>query len=325
MPNPKKKLASLGLAPAKARGQNFIGDARLAAKIADLILLELIGLDDPPNLVFPPNYLDQDDIHPSFSLGYPFEKTLDEKLNESRAAKIVPETGQKAKLVEIGPGLGALTAILLARGVNLTAVEVDKGLAEALRDWPEAREKKLTVLHQDILTLDLEKDLGPGPYLVCGNIPYNISTPILFWFMAQARVCPSGIFMLQKEMAQNLTANPNSREYGRLTVAFSLWYDVRVLRRFSAASFVPRPKVDSSLVSLRLKGPPPGENERAALGRLTAAAFLARRKTIHNNLKARYGADKAQAALDKLEIDPLRRPETLEPTKLFQLSQILET
>ncbi|MDR2386608.1 MAG: 16S rRNA (adenine(1518)-N(6)/adenine(1519)-N(6))-dimethyltransferase RsmA [Deltaproteobacteria bacterium] len=312
MTSPSKKLASLGLAPSKARGQNFIKEPFYADKVAKVIIDQVKNYPGPI----------------TNSPGLPLPNSTVTKAPENDSAQTTQssetlETTQNIALVEIGPGLGTLTKRMLQAGFSLTAVEVDRGLAKELSQWT-IEEKKLKVLCQDILTLNLENDLGKKPYLVFGNLPYNLSTPILFWFMDQAQVAPMGIFMLQKEMAQTLTSKPNSRDYGRLSVAFSLWYEVRTVYHFPPEAFLPRPKVDSSLVSLKLKGQPPTDKERAALGRLTAAAFFSRRKTIQNNLKARYGPEKAVSVLEKLQIDPQRRPETLDPTTFSQLAQLLE-
>ncbi|MDR2368906.1 MAG: 16S rRNA (adenine(1518)-N(6)/adenine(1519)-N(6))-dimethyltransferase RsmA [Deltaproteobacteria bacterium] len=277
MESPRKRLGEMGLAPSRARGQNFIRDPSVAGKIADLVA------------------------------------------GEARAGGLAGPLG----VVEVGPGLGALTGPLLGRGLRVTAVEVDRGLAEALGRWPEAGEG-LTVLGRDVLGLDLERDLGGGERVVCGNLPYNLSTPILFWFMDQARVAPRGIFMLQREMARRLVAGCGGREYGRLSVAVSLWYEARTVLAVPAEAFRPRPRVESSVVLLRLRGEPPTAGERAALGRLTAAAFFSRRKTILNNLVARYGRAVATEALGRLGIDPGLRAEALDPATLAALAGILE-
>jgi 16S rRNA (adenine1518-N6/adenine1519-N6)-dimethyltransferase len=286
MTGPRGQLARLGLAPSRARGQNFIHDPGLAGRIADLILGQVsIEGGQPPG----------------------------------GGGQL---TGRR--VVEIGPGLGALTRPLLNRGLSLTVVEVDRGLAAALEGWPEVFEKRLTVLCRDVLTLALVRDLGEGGYLVCGNLPYNLSTPIIFWFMDQASAAELGVFMLQKEMAQRLSAGPGGRDYGRLSVAVSLWYEVKTVMDIPASAFRPRPKVESTLVTLKARGVPPPAEERAALGRLTGAAFASRRKTIMNNLGARYGREKALGALEKLGLDPGLRAERLDPQEFSGLSAILE-
>jgi 16S rRNA (adenine1518-N6/adenine1519-N6)-dimethyltransferase len=232
--------------------------------------------------------------------------------------KKAPDSGE---VVEIGPGLGALTKPLLERGALVTAIEFDRGLAEQLKSWPQALEGSLKVLEADILTVDLQRDLGSSSCLVCGNIPYNISSPILFWFMNQAHY--QGVFTLQKEMAQRLAASPGSRSYGRLSVAVSLWYSIDSAFDIPASAFQPRPKVQSSVVFLSPKPQAPSIS-RKALGKLTAAAFHSRRKTISNNLVPAYGREKTQESLEALNIAPTVRAETLEPSVLAKLAHLLE-
>jgi 16S rRNA (adenine1518-N6/adenine1519-N6)-dimethyltransferase len=183
----------------------------------------------------------------------------------------------------------------------------------------------LTVLHRDILSLG-EADLPTGrPLFLCGNLPYNISSPALFWLLNLRRSFSGAVFMLQKEMAQRLTAGPGTKDYGRLTVALSLWYDVRGLIDVPPSAFHPRPQVDSAVVALR---PLPPEREPGVapqtLGRFTAAAFAARRKTILNNLAKAYGRDRSAAALAALGVEPTLRPETLAPPTLAALALALE-
>jgi 16S rRNA (adenine1518-N6/adenine1519-N6)-dimethyltransferase len=243
-------------------------------------------------------------------------------------------------VLEIGPGLGAITKPLLERGLDLTCVELDRGLAAEILSWPEAREGRLKVICSSILDVDLRTLPAGGdsfradgngpcapspPVVVCGNLPYNLSTPILFWFMDQAERAGRGIFMLQREMAARLSAGPGSRDYGRLSVAVGLWYEVAVLRNVPPQAFSPRPRVSSSLVRLRLRGGAPSSGTRKALSDLTQAAFLARRKTIFNNLSARYGKEVSAAALGALGVAPTARPETLAPEIFLTLSRLLET
>ncbi|MDR2455496.1 MAG: 16S rRNA (adenine(1518)-N(6)/adenine(1519)-N(6))-dimethyltransferase RsmA [Deltaproteobacteria bacterium] len=270
MASPRAELKRLGLAPSRARGQNFIADPNIAKKLAGLI----------------------------------------------RAQADWP-------VLEIGPGLGAMTKNLLSSGAVVYAIELDRGLAESLRTWPEAESGRLKVMEADALDLDLRKDLGPGPFLACGNLPYNISTPLLLWYMREAEAAPKAVFMLQREMAQRLCASPGGRDYGRLTVAASLWHHVSPLMDVPPEAFSPRPKVHSRAILLTPKESPPGVS-RDRLGRLTAAAFHARRKTIINNLAARYGKERALAALSELGISPGLRPETLAPEIFASLALALE-
>jgi 16S rRNA (adenine1518-N6/adenine1519-N6)-dimethyltransferase len=229
--------------------------------------------------------------------------------------------GETGPIVEIGPGLGALTRPLLAAGAQVAAVELDRGLARALSAWPEAAEGRLEVLNRDILGLSLS-ELGPGPFAVAGNLPYNLSTPILFWFLAQAPLAKAGVFMLQKEMAQSLLAKPGQERYGRLSVALSLWAEASLIMEAPPAAFQPRPKVHGVAVALVPKAPP--ALSLKSLGAFTANAFRARRKTLANNLSPAYGQARAMAAMAALGVDPGIRAEKLAPEALAELAKLLE-
>ncbi|MDR0354409.1 MAG: 16S rRNA (adenine(1518)-N(6)/adenine(1519)-N(6))-dimethyltransferase RsmA [Deltaproteobacteria bacterium] len=297
MNSPRRQLDDLGLAPAKARGQNFLRDARIAGQLADLVLAQAKAQG------------------PS------------EGAEPSANGSLGPEqeAGELREVLEIGPGLGALTRPLLERGLRVTAVELDGGLAASLSSWPETETGRLKVVHKNVLELNLKRDLPSlTPWLVFGNLPYNLSTPILFWFMEQAEADSVGLFMLQKEMAQRLSAPSGGRDYGRLTIAVSLWHETSLLRRIPPSAFEPRPTVQSSFICLKPKTNPPPSLLRDKVGRLTRAAFFARRKTIGNNLSHGYGKDKAALALETLKINPSARPETLEPEVFLRLAELLE-
>lgn len=262
-------------------------------------------------------------LAPSKSRGQNFLK--DENQIKRIIEAILAAAGPEPRLLEIGPGLGALTKPLLSAGATVLAVELDRGLAENLNEEAVNYSGRLTVLHRDILSLN-ETDLAADqPLYLCGNLPYNISSPVLFWFLAHRRYFSGAMFMLQKEMARRLTAEPGSKDYGRLTVALSLWTRVTEVLTVPPSAFHPRPNVDSAVVRLT---PGPSEEEPAlnpeALGRLTAAAFAARRKTLGNNLTRVYGRDRAMAALNKLGLDPGLRAEALPPAHLAALGNLLE-
>lgn len=262
-------------------------------------------------------------LAPSKSRGQNFLK--DENIISRIVEAIMAEAGPEPKILEIGPGLGALTGPLLFKGARVTAVELDRGLAENLCSQAANYHGRLTVLHRDILTLT-EADLAAAqPLFLCGNLPYNISSPILLWFLEHRRFFSGAMFMLQKEMVRRLTAGPGSKDYGRLTVALNLWTTVSEVLTVPPPAFHPRPKVDSAVVRLK---PVRSEDEPMvspeALGRLTAAAFAARRKTLGNNLTRAYGRDRALAALNELGLDPGLRAETLPPADLAALAGLLE-
>ncbi|MEO0974928.1 MAG: 16S rRNA (adenine(1518)-N(6)/adenine(1519)-N(6))-dimethyltransferase RsmA [Pseudomonadota bacterium] len=226
--------------------------------------------------------------------------------------------GAGEALVEIGPGEGALTAPLLARGATLHAIELDRDLAPALAMLPGARER-LSVTQGDALEVDfaqLSKKLG-SPLRLCGNLPYNISTPLLFHILRFREHIVDMHFMLQKEVVLRMAASPGSKTYGRLTVMLSASCEVEPLFHVGPGAFRPPPKVDSSVVRLRVPTPPPLEVAHPALfSALVRQAFSMRRKTLRNALKPLVDA----ATIEAAGIDPGRRPETLTPAQYAQLS-----
>ena len=192
---------------------------------------------------------------------------------------IDPQPGQP--LIEIGPGLGALTWPLLERCAALTVIELDRDLAARLR----ARGAALTVIEADVLRVDfaaLAREAGASLRLV-GNLPYNISTPILFHLLDAAAHIVDQHFMLQKEVAQRMAAAPGGKDYGRLSVMLQWRYRIATVLDVPPEAFDPPPRVDSAVVlmqplPLARGGPPP------LLGELVTTAFSQRRKLLRHSL-----------------------------------------
>ncbi|MCB1914705.1 MAG: 16S rRNA (adenine(1518)-N(6)/adenine(1519)-N(6))-dimethyltransferase RsmA [Rhodocyclaceae bacterium] len=207
-------------------------------------------------------------------------------------------------VVEIGPGLGALTTPLLAALPHLHVVEIDRDLISRLRDRHSP--EHLTIHEGDALAFDFAR-LGERLKVV-GNLPYNISTPLLFHLADFAERVEEMTFMLQKEVVMRMVAEPGSGDYGRLSVM--LQYRFAMLRLFDVppGAFRPAPKVTSSIVRMV---PKPAESLGASdpdlLGEVVAAAFGQRRKTLRNTLKAFVDAE----GLEGLGIDPGLRAERL--------------
>ena len=189
-----------------------------------------------------------------------------------------PRPGQA--LVEIGPGLGALTWPLLQRCLALTVIELDRDLAARLR-----LRDGLEVIEADVLTVDfaaLARRAGQ-PLRLVGNLPYNISTPILFHLLDSAAVVADQHFMLQKEVAQRMAAAPGGKDYGRLSVMLQWRYRIHTVLDVPPQAFEPPPKVDSAVVRMRplpLASPLPPP----LLGELVAVAFSQRRKLLRHTL-----------------------------------------
>jgi 16S rRNA (adenine1518-N6/adenine1519-N6)-dimethyltransferase len=186
---------------------------------------------------------------------------------------------EATRVVEIGPGLGAITEYLLQRGVPLTALEVDKGLAESLRErlghYPH-----FTLLVGDALVLDL--GTAAEARVVVGNLPYYISTPLLARWMSLPRPPERMVFTLQREVCARLAAKPRTKEYGALTVGTQVEYEVELLKVLPPEVFYPRPEVDSGVVRLEQRTHHPFQQagEAAAFRAWVRKGFSQRRKKV---------------------------------------------
>ncbi len=209
------------------------------------------------------------------------------------------------RMVEIGPGPGAITAPLATRVAALDVVELDRDLAARLRVAFTGNDR-VTVHEADALRFDFAA-LGSGLRIV-GNLPYNISTPLLFHLLEQRRAIEDMHFMLQKEVVDRMAAEPGGKAYGRLTVMLGCYFDIQALFDVGPEAFDPPPAVTSAVVRLV---PIPEAHvdvmDRALLSALVAAAFSRRRKTLRNAL----GTMAAEADLDALGIDAGLRPENV--------------
>lgn len=236
-----------------------------------------------------------------------------------------PAPGQR--LLEIGPGRGALTLPVLARCARLGAVELDRDLIDNLRR-ASAGTGELLLLQGDALSLtaaDLSALLGrEGPPLrIFGNLPYNISTPLLFRLLSLALPVGDMLFMLQREVVARLAAVPGSGTYGRLTVMAACQCQVEALFTVPPEAFEPAPRVTSQLVRLVPLASSGGDEQAAALhdalSRLTATAFAKRRKTLRNALRGLLD----ESALEAANIDPGQRPESISPEGYLLLAKLL--
>ncbi|MDR2165799.1 MAG: 16S rRNA (adenine(1518)-N(6)/adenine(1519)-N(6))-dimethyltransferase RsmA [Zoogloeaceae bacterium] len=229
---------------------------------------------------------------------------------------IAPGTGDT--LVEIGPGLGALTDLLLQRLDHLHAVEIDRDLIARLkaRHGPE----RLTIHAGDALVFDFGQLAARGPFRVAGNLPYNISTPLLFHLARFADAIADMHFMLQKEVVERMTAEPECAAYGRLSVMLQYRFHIEKLFGVPPECFDPPPRVDSAVARLI---PRPAAELAAAnpddLARVVAAAFGQRRKMLRNTLKPLI----AESELERLGIAPTRRAEALSVHDFVRLANNL--
>jgi 16S rRNA (adenine1518-N6/adenine1519-N6)-dimethyltransferase len=212
------------------------------------------------------------------------------------------------RLVEIGPGLGALTRPLLQAAGRLEVIEIDRDVIPKLQAR-SAGAGELVVHSCDALEFDFRALAGGGaPLRVVGNLPYNISTPLLFHLLDAAAVIRDMTFMLQKEVVDRIVAAPDTGDYGRLTVMLATRCSSKRLLKVGPGAFTPPPKVDSAVVRIvPLAAPPFPLPDPARYARLVAVSFSMRRKTLGRSLRGVVD-ERAFAATG---IDPGRRPETL--------------
>ena len=220
--------------------------------------------------------------------------------------------------LEIGPGRGALTLPLAQRAARVVAVELDAKLAGALgRKAPP----NVTLVVAVALAVDLAALVPRGSRLV-GNLPYNISSPLLRRFLELRSHVVDGHVMLQEEVARRVASPPGSRDYGILSVLYALWCDTEVALRFGPNSFLPPPRVDSALLRFRFLSRPRARfADLPGLEALLRTAFAHRRKTLENNLQDSYPNLKENLRL--LKIEGRRRPETLSVVEFAALAERL--
>jgi 16S rRNA (adenine1518-N6/adenine1519-N6)-dimethyltransferase len=222
-------------------------------------------------------------------------------------------------VLEFGAGLGHLTVHLLDLGMRVVAVERDRDLAGILRETLGDRER-LTIVEANASTLSIREVAG-GPARVVGNLPYHLSSPILFHTLAQRADVPRMVFTFQAEFVDRLVAPPGSRTYGALSVRAQALAEVDRLLDLPAGAFHPRPAVDSIAVALTpLAVPRFGTLDEAFFGKVVQGAFGQRRKTLANALLGAGLAD-ARAALEAADIAPTRRAETVSVPEFVALAE----
>ena len=236
-------------------------------------------------------------------------------------ARIVAAIAPKPqdRIVEIGPGEGALTFPLLRAAGSLTAIELDRDLIEPLQA-KAAVIGNLMIVNADVLTVDFSALARGAPIRLVGNLPYNISTPILFHCLEHAAAIEDMYFMLQKEVVERMAAAPGSKTYGRLSVMLQLRCTVEPLLRVPPGAFRPPPKVDSAVVRLvPLPAHALPDVDFTLVEKIVRAAFGQRRKTLSNAL--RDIASPAQ--IDAAGLDPRARAEQLAPSAYVALALFL--
>ncbi len=227
---------------------------------------------------------------------------------------IMPMPGED--LVEIGPGLGAMTRPLLNAAKKMTVIELDRDLIEYLQTLDG-----LTVINQDVLKVDLAKLCQQGDKLrIVGNLPYNISTPIIFHLLSKVEMIEDMHFMLQKEVIVRMAAQPGDSAFSRLSIMVQRYCEVVPLLEIPPESFDPAPKVMSQFVRLiPYEGNPYGIQDDALFFEVVKDAFSMKRKMLRNNLKSLF----TEAEIESLGIDPKIRAENLHIEDFVKLSNYL--
>jgi 16S rRNA (adenine1518-N6/adenine1519-N6)-dimethyltransferase len=244
-------------------------------------------------------------------------------------AKITEETAT----IEIGPGIGALTEHLARRSKRVVAYEIDQRLLpilnETLAPYPNVE-----IIHQDVLKADVkdmmaEKFSGIEDIMVVANLPYYVTTPIIMKLLEEKLPIRGIVCMLQKEVADRISASPGTKDYGSLSIAIQYYTKAEVVMTVPKTVFVPQPNVDSAVIRLTVLEKPPVEMiDEDFFFRVIKVSFAQRRKTILNNLTSQLpdGKEKKESiliALQEAEIDPKRRGETLSLEEFAKLSDCL--
>ncbi len=250
-------------------------------------------------------------------------------IDPNTVAKIahLAKVDNKTRVLEIGPGLGALTQHLCEKAFFVTAVEIDGQMVEILHDTC-GEYKNLEIIHQDFLTFDVQRWASLAQYQdyhisVCANLPYYITTPILFRLFESKVDFKCITVMMQKEVAYRMVALKNTKDYNALSVIVQYLYHVSVVMNVSKNVFMPKPKVDSAVVQFETRFDQKTKPQ-TELFELIKACFKQRRKTMYNNL-SEYVEDRDLALeyLLKASIDPQRRAESCDIEEFIKLYEVI--
>ncbi|WP_414839453.1 16S rRNA (adenine(1518)-N(6)/adenine(1519)-N(6))-dimethyltransferase RsmA [Carnobacterium sp. TMP28] len=266
--------------------------------------------------------------------GFSLKKSLGQNfiIDSNILTKIVDtaELNKQTNVVEVGPGIGALTEHLARSSKEVIAFEIDDRLLPVLEDTLSPY-TNVTIINKDVLQANLKEILSnkldlTEPLMVVANLPYYITTPIIMYFLESAVRIDTLVVMMQKEVAERVTSAPGSKAYGSLSIAVQYYMDAEIAFIVPKTVFVPQPNVDSAIIKLTRRETPAVEvlNEKIFF-EVVRAAFVQRRKTLWNNLSGRYGKnegvkEKLIEALDYAGIDPKRRGETLSLVEFGKLS-----
>ena len=222
------------------------------------------------------------------------------------------ELSDKDTVLEVGPGIGTLTQGLAESGASVVAVELDKRLLPVLDTTLEGYDN-VRIVNGDILQVDIMQTVGVDEFKVCANLPYYITTPIIFALLEKRLPMERLVAMVQKEVAERMAAKPGGKDYGALSVAIQYYTEPEIAFIVPPSSFIPAPSVDSAVIVCKRREKPPVEVcDEALIFRVVKAAFSLRRKMLNNSLK-NMGIKGEQVAkwLELAGVDGKRRAETL--------------
>ena len=269
--------------------------------------------------------------------GFTFKKSFGQNfLTDTNILQKIVDTAEidrNVNVIEIGPGIGALTEFLAENAAEVMAFEIDERLvpilADTLRDFDNVR-----VVNEDILKSDLQARIkefaNPNlPIKVVANLPYYITTPILMHLIESGIPFSEFVVMMQREVADRISAQPNSKSYGSLSIAVQYYMTAKVAFIVPRTVFVPAPNVDSAILKMVRRDQPAVEvNDEAFFFKVSKASFTHRRKTLWNNLTSYFGKSnevktKLESALDNAELSPSVRGEALDLQEFARLADSL--
>ncbi|MGM8213060.1 16S rRNA (adenine(1518)-N(6)/adenine(1519)-N(6))-dimethyltransferase RsmA [Virgibacillus sp. W0430] len=266
---------------------------------------------------------------------FSFKKSLGQNflIDTNILRTIIEQAGidQDSGVIEIGPGIGSLTEQLAIHANHVIAYEIDQRLVPILQDTLQAYDNK-TIIHDDILKADVGDAISAHfsesqSIHIVANLPYYITTPILMKLLQDRLPIDRLTVMLQKEVADRMAARPNSKSYGSLSIAVQYYTEAEVVMNVPRQAFIPPPNVTSSVLKLTMrKHPPVSVNDEEQFFSVVRACFVHRRKTLVNNL-SNYDKEKSKqeliAILDRIEISPNRRGESLSMEEFARLANAL--
>ena len=263
------------------------------------------------------NILNENELAMSKKFGQNFLLSLPIR---EKIVSLMGDIGNKS-VFEIGPGLGAITSLMLERGAKLKAFEIDHGFARILREEAFKDEENFTLIEGDALkTLFVEKEI---PNLIVGNLPYNVGSVIIANIIEKNFLPDRMVFTLQKEVCQRMAAKEKSDDYSSFSILCQLDYDIKIAFTIPRTVFYPQPNVDSAVVVMTKKDNKEVEDgERESFFVLLRALFSQRRKTIKNNLKTLYSPSEIDLLLKKAEISEKERAENLSLVDIIRLLRV---